>query len=186
MSQRTKTLLSITSNLLKPEISIGRPSSFIAAQQRQSHYYNQHSNGFEPLQNGEMVRIKPSGKEQKLWKQGVVTKKLGLRSYSVETTDGSYVRNCVHLHKSNEDLPDTPVLHATRTVEPHVKTTCLSASPHSTELEHCIPTHSMPQHEAQSPSASAMRTDTHHTPARSDTVYTTRFSRQVTLPWRYQ
>ena len=50
-------------------------------------------------------------------------KKLGFRSYSVETSDGSYVRNRVHLRKSNEDPPDTPVLPTTRTVESTVKTT---------------------------------------------------------------
>ena len=104
----------------------------IAAQQRQAHYYNQHSNDLEPLQNGDIVRIKPSGKGQKLWKQAVVNKKLGFRSYSVETSDGSYVRNRVHLRKSNEDPPDTPVL-PTRTVEPTVKTTSPSTSLHSTE-----------------------------------------------------
>ena len=50
MSRRTKTLLPTTSNLLKPEVCIGR-HSLIAAQQRQAHYYNQHSNDLEPLQN---------------------------------------------------------------------------------------------------------------------------------------
>ena len=169
----------------KPEVCIGRHSSLIAAQQRQAHYYNQHSNDLEPLQNGDIVRIKPSGKGQKLWKQPVVNKKLGFRSYSVETSDGSYVRNRVHLLKSNEDPPDTPVL-PTRTVEPTVKTTSPSTSLHSTEQEHCIPTHSTPQHEAQSPCASEMRTDTHKTPTRSDTGYTTRFGRQVKPPSRYQ
>ena len=185
MSRRTKTLLPTTSNLLKPEVCIGRHSSLIAAQQRQAHYYNQHSNDLEPLQNGDIVRIKPSGKGQKLWKQAVVNKKVGFRSYSVETSDGSYVRDRVHLRKSNEDPPDTPVL-PTRTVEPTVKTTSPSTSLHSTEQEHCIPTHSTPQHEAQSPCASEMRTDTHQTPTRSDTGYTTRFGRQVKPPSRYQ
>ena len=90
MSRRTKTLLPTTSNLLKPEVCIGRHSSLIAAQQRQSHYYNKHSNDLEPLQNGDIGRIKPSGKGQKLWKQAVVNKKVGFRSYSVETSDGSY------------------------------------------------------------------------------------------------
>ena len=57
MSRRTKTLLPTTSNLLKPEVCNGRHSSLIAAQQRQAHYYNQHSNDLEPLQNGDIVRI---------------------------------------------------------------------------------------------------------------------------------
>ena len=68
------------------------------------------------------MRINPSEKGQKLWKQAVVNKKLGFRSYSVETSDGLYVCNRVHLRKSHEDPPDTPVLH-TRTVEHTVKTT---------------------------------------------------------------
>ena len=96
-----------------------------------------------------------------------------------------YLRNRVHLHKSHKDPPDTPVL-PTRTVEPTVKTTSPSTSHHSTELEHCIPSHSTPQHEAQSPCASEMRTDTHQTPTRSDTGYTTRFGRQVKPASHYQ
>ena len=74
----------------------------------------------------------------------------------------------------------------TRTVESLVKTTSPSTSIHSTELEDYIPTHSTPQHQAQSPSASEMRTDTHQTPTRSDTGYTTRFGRQVKPPSHYQ
>ena len=74
-------------------------------------------------------------------------------------SDGSYVCNCGHIRESNED---PPVLHTTRTVEPPVKTTSPSTSLHSTELEHCIPTHSTSEHEAQSPSASEMRTDTYN------------------------
>ena len=91
MSRRTKTLLPTTSNLLKPKVSIGRPSSLIAAEQRQAHYYYHHSNDLEPLQKGDIVRIKPFGKGQKLWKQTVGTKKPCFRSYSVETSDCSYV-----------------------------------------------------------------------------------------------
>ena len=90
-------------------------------------------------------------------------------------------RNRVHLRKSHEDPPDTLVLPTTRTVEPPVKTTSPSTSLRSTELEHCIPTHSTPQHEAQSPSASDMRTDTHQTSTLSDIGYTTRSGRQVKL-----
>ena len=128
----------------------------IAAQRRQSDYYNHHSNDLEPLQN---VRIKPSGKGQKLWIQVVVTRKRGFRSNSGETSDGSYVRNRVHLRKANEDPPVLPEI---RTVDPPVITTYPSPSLHSVEPEHCIPIHSTPQHEVQFPNASEMRTDTHH------------------------
>ena len=155
----------------------------IAAQQRQAHDHNQHGNDLEPIQNGDIVRIKPSGNGKKLWKQAVVNKNLSFRSYSVETCDGSYVRKRVHLRKSNED---PLVLITTRTVEPPVKTTSPTTSLHCTELEHCIPNHRTPQHEAQSPCASEMRTDTHQNATRSDTGYTTRFGRQVKPPSRYQ
>ena len=67
-----------------------------------------------------------------------------------------------------------------------MKTTSPSTLLFSIELEHCIPTHSTPQHEAQSPCAYEMRADTHQTPTRSDTGYTTRFGRQVKPPSRYQ
>ena len=97
----------------------------------------------------------------------VVNKKLGFRSYSVETSDGSFVSNRVHVRKSNEDPPDTPFLPTTRTVEPSMKTTSPSTTLHSTELERCIPAHSTPQHEAQSLCVSeiiihALTLDTQH------------------------
>ena len=76
-SRHTKTLLPTTSNLLKPEVSIGQHSSLIATKQCQAHYYNQHSNDLESLQNSDIVCIKPSGKGQKLWKHAVFNKKLG-------------------------------------------------------------------------------------------------------------
>ena len=92
----------------------------------------------------------------------------------------------VYISKSNEDPPDTPVLPTTRTVEPPMKTTYPSASLNISDLEHCFPTHSTPQHEAQSPCASEMRTDRYQTHTRPDTRYTTRVGRQVKPPSRYQ
>ena len=87
MSRLPKTLLPTTSNLLKPRVNIGRHYSLIAAQQRQTHYYNQHSNDLQPLQNGDIVCIMERARNygNKL----LFTEKIGFRSYSVETSDGS-------------------------------------------------------------------------------------------------
>ena len=101
MNRRTKTLLPVTSNLLKPEISVNRHRSLCVSQQRQKSYYDKHSKDLRSLEEGDVVRMKPFHGQQ--WKKATVCKRLADRSYRVETSDGgAYARNRVHLRKTTE------------------------------------------------------------------------------------
>ena len=101
MNRRTKTLLPVTSNLLKPEISVNRHRSLCVSQQRQKSYYDKHSKDLRSLEEGDVVRMKPFHGQQ--WKKATVCKRLADRSYRVETSDGgAYTRNRVHLRKTTE------------------------------------------------------------------------------------
>ena len=42
----------------------------------------------------------------KIWKKGVISKRLDERSYDVDTDDGTLRRNRVHLNKTNEKMED--------------------------------------------------------------------------------
>ena len=101
MNRRTKTLLPVTSNLLKPEISVNRHRSLCVSQQRQKSYYDKHSKDLRSLEEGDVVRMKPFHGQQ--WKKATLCKRLADRSYRVETSDGgAYTRNRVHLRKTTE------------------------------------------------------------------------------------
>ena len=101
MNRRTKTLLPVTSNLLKPEISVNRHRSLCVSQQRQKSYYDKHSKDPCSLEEGDVVRMKPFHGQH--WKKATVCKKLADRSYRVETSNGgAYTRNRVHLRKTTE------------------------------------------------------------------------------------
>ena len=99
MNRRTKTLLPVTSNLLKPEISVNRHRSLCVSQQRQKSYCDKHSKDLRSLEEGDVVRMKPFHCQQ--WKKATVCKRLADRSYRVETSDGgAYTRNRVHLRRT--------------------------------------------------------------------------------------
>ena len=101
MNRRTKTLLPVTSNLLKPEISVNRHRSLCVSQQRQKSYYDKHSKDLRSLEEGDVIRMKPFHGQQ--WKKATICKRLADRSYRVETSDGgAYTRNRVHLRKTTE------------------------------------------------------------------------------------
>ena len=67
MNRRTKTLLPVTSNLLKPEISVNRHRSLCVSQQLQKSYYDKHGKDLRSLEEGDVVRMKPFHIQQ--WKK---------------------------------------------------------------------------------------------------------------------
>ena len=72
---------------------------------KQAVYYNRNARDLQPLEEGDVVRMKPFVLGRKEWKKAVVTRRLDERSYEVQTPDSMYRRNRVHLKKTNE----TPV-----------------------------------------------------------------------------
>ena len=52
------------------------------------------------LKEGDRVRLKPFRLGQKGWNKGTVVARLDERSYDIETPDGMYRRNRVHIRKN--------------------------------------------------------------------------------------
>ena len=79
--------------------------------EKQKEYYDRSVKPLQPLLVGDDIRYQ----EGKTWKQGIVTKEEGDRSYTVKNTDGAvYRRNRRHLMQTNEkfepDIPDVNIV----------------------------------------------------------------------------
>ena len=108
MNRRTRTLLPTTKSLLKPEVVSARETQaeLKQRQETQARNYNRSARDLPPLEEGEVVRMKPFQLGEKRWKKGIVATKLDERSYLVETSDGgTYRRNRYHLKKTKEGPP---------------------------------------------------------------------------------
>lgn len=63
------------------------------------HYYNRKARDLPPLEEGDVVRMRPFALNGKTWEKGSVSKRLDERSYQVETEDATYRRNRVDVRK---------------------------------------------------------------------------------------
>ena len=72
------------------------------------------------LKEGDRVRLKPFRLGQKGWNKGTVVERLDERSYDIETSDGMYRRNRVHIRKDTvpEDAVPTAQRSAVHRQEP--------------------------------------------------------------------
>ena len=72
------------------------------------------------LKEGDRVRLKPFRLGQKGWNKGTVVARLDERSYDIETPDGMYGRNRVHIRKDTvpEDAVPTAQRSAVHRQEP--------------------------------------------------------------------
>ena len=106
MGRRTKTLLPTTSNLLKADITRSDVADKLKFQQtKQQFYYNKNAKPLKPLEEGEVVRVKPYQLNEK-WQKAKVKRRLDERSYEIETDDGTLLRrNRVQLRTTQEDKP---------------------------------------------------------------------------------
>ena len=109
MSRRTRTVLPSTVKLLKPEVPKAA-NELKAAKNRQAFYYNKNAKDLQPLKPGEIVRMKPTTGQQKVWRKAVVVQATSEpRSYKVRTADGAvYRRNRRHLTCTAEPAMSTP------------------------------------------------------------------------------
>ena len=106
----TKTQLPITVELFKPQhVNTEDINKRIkTCQQKQAHYYNRKARDLPPLQEGDIVHMRPLTLNGKTWDRAMVEKRLDERSYLVATEDASYWRNRVDLRKTQElSQPDT-------------------------------------------------------------------------------
>ena len=106
MNRRTRTLLPTSANLLQPRI-VDDKAKMKKKVDKQAEYFNKSSKKLQPLEEGDTVRMKPLVRGNKTWEKAVVSQRLDERSYLVETSQGLYRRNRVHLRKTQEDPPPT-------------------------------------------------------------------------------
>jgi len=106
MNRRTRTLLPMMETLLRPRSTSYQDRAKMQTQQdKQCEHYNKTARDLKPLEEGDVVRMKPFQLGEKKWQKAVVVKRLDERSYDVETQDGCYRRNRQHLNKTKEDFP---------------------------------------------------------------------------------
>ena len=126
LGRRCKTLLPITFELLRPQnVNSDKISPQITRRQlKQAKYYNRSAKPLPPLEEGDIVRMRPHVQWRTMWPKAV-TKRLHKRSYLVETDQGSYQRNRTDIKKTREgQLADAPVEpNSTTTEESQAKAT---------------------------------------------------------------
>ena len=106
MNRRTRTLLPTSAALLHPKI-INDSAKMKQKIQKQAEQFNKTAKDLPPLDEGDVVRMKPLIQGKKNWQKAIVTKRLDERSYMVETSTAVYRRNRVHLKKTPEPPPET-------------------------------------------------------------------------------
>ena len=102
-NRRTRTLLPTTESLLAPKV-VAAKDRLKERQMKMKELYDKGAKPLNPLEEGDVVRMKPFKLTDKTWSKAVISKRLDERSYLVETDDGSeYRRNRQDLRSSNED-----------------------------------------------------------------------------------
>ena len=106
MNRRTRTLLPTTKKLLEPRnIDPEKERKQMEANQaKQARYYDRTAHDLPVLAKGETVRVKPLASSDKQWRKARVTRRLGKRSYEVETQGQRYTRNRADLRRSAEEM----------------------------------------------------------------------------------
>ena len=123
INRRTSTLLPITHNLLRPRGELEHECDKLKVKHNktmQGTYYNRRAKDLPVLKEGDRVRLKPFRLGQKGWNKGTVVVRLDERSYDIETPDGMYRRNRVHIRKYTvpEDAVPTAQRSAVQQQEP--------------------------------------------------------------------
>ena len=98
--RQTRTLIPTTTELLKPKIVEDVRGKLFKRKQLQAKYYNISAKELPPLNNGEVVRVKPTDRSGR-WYKARVEKQVDVRSYDVRNEDGRvFRRNRKHLRSS--------------------------------------------------------------------------------------
>ena len=150
LGRRTRTLLPTTNRLLMPtRIDPQKVTRQIKhSQERQSYYYDRNARDLEPLEEGDVVRIKPFTMNKKTWDKATVSRRLDDRSYTVDADNGgTYRRNRVDLRKTKEKPHDNE--HQQQLILPQ------PASPNKLVIPDCpaTPPKGQDQHTDQSPAS---------------------------------
>lgn len=108
MSRRTKTLLPTTESLLKPSTQRSLKDINKKEAKKQEEYFNRKVQPLQPLKPGDVVRVKPYVKGDKIWKKATVLERLDTRSYHIDVGGEVRRRNRFDLKKTAETAPFTP------------------------------------------------------------------------------
>ena len=108
-NRRTRTLLPTTAKLLEQKTldPIKTVNDIQRKKDKMKFYYDRTSKPLKPLEEGDVIRMKPFNMRNKTWKKAKVTERLDDRSYLVETDYGMYRRNRQDLKSSNETTSPT-------------------------------------------------------------------------------
>ena len=112
LNRRTRTLIPTTSELLKPrgeEIMKKDRQIMDKAVKSREKQYNKTAKDLKPLEEGDVVRMKPFQLGDKEWKKAIVTKRLDDRSYDIETNQGVLRRTREDLRKTKEQMDNESV-----------------------------------------------------------------------------
>lgn len=113
LSRRTRTLLPMSSNLLRPSQNDSRnvKKQLAEKQTKQAEYFNKHAHDLPPLQEGDIVRISPYKGCNREWEKGTVHRRVDNRSYEVNTPSGTLRRNRRHLRHVRDPQKSTAPTH---------------------------------------------------------------------------
>ncbi|KAK3084785.1 hypothetical protein FSP39_018986 [Pinctada imbricata] len=148
MGRRTRTKLPIKSSLLAPETQKNVKESIEKRKQKSKQHYDKNARPLPELNTGDVVRIKPFGRENK-WTKAKVDEKVNIRSYQVTTEDGrTYRRNRRHLRPTSEMFTDdTP----SQSIEPQTRDVNKSISDQNINDENASQENRYPTRERRPP-----------------------------------
>lgn len=109
--RRTRTLLPMAKRLLMPEDKSrdDHYQKLLKNKEKQAKYYNKNAKDIEPLKPGDIVRVSPLAKNQP-WRKAKVEAEEGIRSYRIQTEDGSsFRRNQLHLRATTEPFREETI-----------------------------------------------------------------------------
>ena len=93
MSRSTKTLLPVSTSLLKPHVVQNTMDPILKKEAKQQHYNNRGAKTIEQLHKGDRVKLQPFILGKKDWADGQVVKKVRPRPYEVQADGKVYIRN---------------------------------------------------------------------------------------------
>lgn len=183
LGRRTRTLLPMTTTLLRPECILTDDihRKILQRQETQKSYFDRKSKALKPLEEGDVVRLQPFVNRKAPWAKGQVIRHLDDRSYEVSSGDRIYRRNRVHLKATNEPpvmtfSPNIPV--PAPSVVPTPKTPTKPNSPVKVSPQPVQPHITVPP--ARIPNLPDARITT--SDPKADSAVKTRSGRTVNLP----
>lgn len=185
-SRRTRTSLPIASQLLQPQLVPDVGDKLQERKLKQARYYNRGAKVLQPLQEGDVVRVRPLNRRSK-WFKAQVDQHIDVRSYNVRTEDGRlYRRNRSHLYKVPERYQpnhDEELVLTKLSTPEHPEGACQlpSASP-VLRLPSVSPTPRMPHVSDVQPPTNGLPTDAQPGEVTDPAPVTTRSGRIVRKP----